>query len=165
LTHAPSFDLLRVILRSYHQVLEISEDAHHLRARHRIAAKFGPLQSRRDVSNVVSYVIPAVLSQRHSDFDRLTAVLFLAVRYAHPVVTLGASKLHNHIHVTYLSSVSNCYREYTWQTRNDQTNQSLRNGIREEAKIRSRSQRSDRTIMQLDPGLTCGTDARRDIYN
>jgi len=97
---SPSFYLLRVILRPYHQVLELGEDAHHLRARHRIAAEFGPSQSRRDVSNVASYVIPAVLSQRHGDFDRLAAVLLLAVRYAHPIVTLGASKLHDYTHVT-----------------------------------------------------------------
>lgn len=60
--YAPSFDLLRMISRPYHEILQIGEDAYHLRPRHGIAAKLGSSQSGRDVLNITSHVKPALFS-------------------------------------------------------------------------------------------------------
>lgn len=61
-SRVPSLDLLRVVLRPDHQVFEIGEDAHHLRAGHGIAAVLGPPVPRRDVLDVASHVVPTLVS-------------------------------------------------------------------------------------------------------
>lgn len=84
----PSFDLLRVILRSDHNVLHIRENSHHLRSGDGISTILGASQSRRQVADFAAHVVPSLLLKSHRYLGALTSVLFFPVSDPHAILAL-----------------------------------------------------------------------------